>query len=211
MVKKSKSSRRWLQEHALDRYVVEAHRQGYRSRAVFKLQAIDNQHHLLKPGMWVIDLGAAPGSWSALAVSKIGAQGRLIAIDRAPIKAIASVEFIQGDCMQGSVLKQVTQLLATQRVDLVLSDMAPNMSGNQVVDQANMMQLAQSSLGFARRVLKPQAHFLVKAFQGEALPEYLTTLRQCFERVLSCKPHASRSRSNEIYLLAKGLKAAQAR
>lgn len=211
MVQKSKSSRRWLREHEADVYVLAARKQGYRSRAAFKLLEINAKDHLLKPGMSVVDLGAAPGSWSALVAEKVGSKGRTIAIDMLPMTALNQVEFIQGDLNDDSVFKQLLALLATQPIDLVLADIAPNMSGNAVVDQAQIMQLAELSLDFACRVLKSEGNFLVKVFHGEGFQEYLTALRKNFRKTVTRKPNASRSRSNEIYLLGKGFKSAETR
>jgi 23S rRNA (uridine2552-2'-O)-methyltransferase len=203
---KSKSSKQWLREHESDPYVLAARQQGYRSRAIFKLIEIDQKDHLFKPGMTIVDLGAAPGGWSEYVAQKVGQKGRVIALDLLPMPAINGVEFIQGDFNDEAIFNRLLDTLHPQLVDVVLCDIAPNMSGNDVIDQAQIMQLAEVAFDFACRMLKPKGVFLVKVFQGEGFQDYLTNLRQRFEKVVSRKPDASRSRSSELYLLAKSFK-----
>ena len=205
---RSKSSGRWLKEHFSDPYVKQAQQKGYRSRAIFKLLEFQQRDKLFKPGMVVIDLGAAPGGWSQLAAEIVGESGRVIALDILPMDPIAGVECIQGDFQHAEVVTQLLQTLEKQRVDLVISDMAPNMSGVGVVDQARTVHLAELAFEFAQQVLKPGGNFLVKIFQGEGFEAYAAQLRQWFIRIYHRKPKASRLRSREIYLLAKGFKGA---
>lgn len=201
---RSKSSTRWLQEHFSDPYVKRAQAEGWRSRAVFKLEELIERDHLLKPGMVVVDLGAAPGGWSQVVNERLRGSGRIVALDILPMQGIGGVDFIQGDFREESVLKQLEAQLSGARVDLVLSDMAPNMSGVDVVDQARMMHLAELALDFARNWLKPGGAFLIKLFQGAGFDDYVRTLRADFERVSIRKPKASRARSSEVYALATG-------
>lgn len=205
-MKKSKSSQRWLKEHFSDPYVKEAQKKGYRSRAVFKLLEIQERDRLLKPGMTILDLGAAPGGWSQIAREIIGAKGRIIALDILPMDPLPGVEFIQGDFTEQQVFEQLLAYLNNVPVDLVISDMAPNMSGMSVIDQPRVMYLGELALDLAKKVLKPGGSFLVKAFQGEGFDTYIKDLRYNFEKVLTRKPKASRSRSSEVYLLARGFK-----
>lgn len=204
---KSKSSGRWLQEHFSDPYVKQAQQEGYRSRAVFKLLEIQERDHLFKPGMIIVDLGAAPGGWSQLLAKLIKAQGKIIALDLLPIDPIENVQFIQGDFTEEAILQQLLTHLAGARPDWVISDMAPNMSGNESVDIPRSMFLAELALDFALRVLKPSGGFLVKVFQGEGFDKLLTELKRRFKAVVIRKPKASRGRSREMYLLAKEMKA----
>ncbi len=203
MAKRSKSSARWLAEHASDEYVKRAQREGWRSRAVFKLEEIQRRERLLRPGMGCVDLGAAPGGWSQYAAKIIGASGRLVATDILPMDAIPGVVFIQGDFREESVLGGILEHLGTTRVDLVLSDMAPNMSGIDAVDQPRSIALAELAVDFAQRVLAPGGDLLVKVFQGEGFEALMRELRRGFVRVVTSKPKASRARSSEIYLLAR--------
>jgi 23S rRNA (uridine2552-2'-O)-methyltransferase len=203
MKKRTHSSQRWLKEHFADPYVKLAQQKGYRSRAVFKLEEIDKRDQLLKPGMVVVDLGAAPGGWSQLAKAKVGGKGRVIAMDILPMPALPGVEFIQGDFTEDSVLQELTACIDNTRVDLVISDMAPNMSGMRVVDQPRAMYLAELALDFALRILKPEGSLLIKVFQGVGFVEFRQQLRQHFKQVLIRKPEASRGRSHEVYLLAR--------
>ncbi len=203
MAKRSKSSARWLAEHASDEYVKRAQREGWRSRAVFKLEEIQRRERLLRPGMGCVDLGAAPGGWSQYAAKIIGASGRLVATDILPMDAIPGVVFIQGDFREESVLGGILEHLGTTRVDLVLSDMAPNMSGIDAVDQPRSIALAELAVDFAQRVLAPGGDLLVKVFQGEGFETLMRELRRGFARVVTSKPKASRARSSEIYLLAR--------
>jgi 23S rRNA (uridine2552-2'-O)-methyltransferase len=203
MAKRSKSSARWLAEHASDEFVKRAQREGWRSRAVYKLEEIQRRERLLRPGMRCVDLGAAPGGWSQYAAKIIGPSGRLVATDILPMDAIPGVEFIQGDFREEAVLRGILEHLGTPRVDLVLSDMAPNMSGIDAVDQPRSIALAELALDFAQRVLAPGGDLLVKAFQGAGFEALLRDLRRGFARVGTAKPKASRARSSEIYLLAR--------
>ncbi len=204
---RSGSSQRWLSEHFSDEYVKMAQKRGYRSRAVFKLEEIDTRDRLLKPGMSVVDLGAAPGGWSQFVAEKIGKRGKIIALDILPVEAIPGVEIIEGDFMDEQVLAQLLETLGGEPVDLVLSDMAPNMSGTRVVDQSRAMVLAELALDMARRVLAPGGAFVTKLFMGAGFDEYQKEVRQSFASVANRKPKASRDRSREVYLVGKGFKA----
>jgi 23S rRNA (uridine2552-2'-O)-methyltransferase len=199
-------SRRWLKEHFNDPYVKMAQEKGYRSRAVFKLLEIQERDRLFKPGMTVIDLGAAPGGWSQIAVKLIQPKGRLIALDLLPMEPIPGVEFIQGDFADEKVLGELQEKLGDTRVDYVISDMAPNMSGEKGVDIPRSMYLSELALDFALNILQPEGGFLIKLFQGEGFDVFLATVRQSFKTVVMRKPKASRGRSREVYLLARGLK-----
>ncbi len=203
---KSKSSRRWLNEHESDIFVQRARQDGYRSRAVYKFIEINDKDHLLKPGMTVVDLGAAPGGWSQVAAKLVGGKGQVIAMDILPIEPLDNVEFLQGDFREQEVLDQLLAIIADREVDLVISDMAPNTSGVEAVDQPRAMYLAELALDMARQVLKPDGNFLVKVFQGVGFEEYLRDLRSSFSKVITRKPKASRPRSREVYLLARGFK-----
>lgn len=208
---RSKSSVRWLKEHFDDPYVRRAQAEGLRSRAAFKLDELLEKDQLLKPGMVVVDLGAAPGGWSQLLRERMGGhpdrQGRIVALDILPMQGIAGVEFILGDFREDGVLEALQAALGGQKADLVLSDMAPNISGIGVADQARAMHLAELALDFARNWLKPEGSFLVKLFQGTGFDDYLRGLRADFGRVTLRKPKASRARSREVYALATGLRA----
>jgi len=209
MVKKksrSKSSGRWLQEHFDDEYVKQAQKDGYRSRAVYKLLEIDEKDQLLKPGMTVVDLGAAPGSWSEVAAQRVGEKGRVIALDILPMDSLPGVTFIQGDFREEGPYNALLEALGDSQVDLVMSDMAPNISGMKAVDQPRAMYLAELALELARKVLKPGGDLLVKAFNGEGIDAYKQELRKDFNKLIVRKPRASRPRSPEIYLLARGYK-----
>jgi 23S rRNA (uridine2552-2'-O)-methyltransferase len=203
---RTKSSNRWMQEHFDDEYVKMAQKLGYRSRAVFKLKEIQEKDHILKPGMRVVDLGAAPGGWSQYAKQILGSQCQIIALDILAIEPIDGVEFIQGDFREQAVFEQLTAALAGKRVDLVMSDMAPNMSGSKGVDQPRSLYLGELALEMAEAVLAKDGTFLVKLFQGEGFESYCKQVRQSFSKVLIRKPKASRARSNEVYLLAQGFK-----
>jgi len=205
-VARSKSSARWLKEHFSDPYVKRAQAEGWRSRAVFKLEELIERDRLLKPGMVVVDLGAAPGGWSQMIRERLGDQGRTVALDILPMPDIAGVEFIQGDFREDAVVQQLEAILRAEKVDLVLSDMAPNMSGVDTVDQARAMHLAELAQEFAGIHLKPGGAFLVKLFHGRGSDEYLKNLRKAYERVSMRKPKASRARSPEVYALALGKK-----
>ncbi len=202
-MKKHKSNKAWLHEHVTDPFVQRAKAEGWRSRAVFKLKEIDEKDHLLKPGMTVVDLGAAPGSWSQYAIRRIQPHGRLFALDLLPIEPLEGVRFLQGDFREDDVLHQLEAGLEGREVDLVLSDMAPNMSGVQLVDQSRVMGLAELTLEFARAHLKPGGDLLVKVFQGAGYMELREALREVFEVIQVRKPEASRDRSAENFLLAR--------
>jgi 23S rRNA (uridine2552-2'-O)-methyltransferase len=203
MTKKAKSSARWLKEHFADVYVKRAQAEGWRSRAVFKLEEIDRRDHLLKSGMTVIDLGAAPGGWSQYAQRSLKNHGRIIALDILPMDPLAGVEFLQGDFQDEVIMTQLMHRLGASRADLVLSDLAPNMSGMMAVDQPRAMVLAELALDLARQVLKPGGSLLVKVFEGEGLDDFRRQLRHHFKELIVRKPKASRDRSRELYLLAK--------
>ena len=204
---RSKSSSRWLREHFDDVFVKKAQAEGLRSRAAFKLEELIDRDRLLKPGMRVVDLGAAPGSWSQLVRQRMGDSGTIIAMDILPMQGIGGVDFLQGDFREESVLKELEGRLEGQKVDLVLSDMAPNMSGVELADQIRAMDLADLALDFSRHWLKPGGSFLIKLFQGVGFDDYLRNLRAEFSRVTMRKPKASRARSREVYALATGRKA----
>lgn len=203
MTRRSKSSARWLAEHFSDAYVQRAQREGWRSRAVFKLEEIDRRDRLFRPGMIVIDLGAAPGGWSQYAARRLGGQGRVLALDILPMDALAGVEFLQGDFTEAAVLEALLARLGGAQADLVMSDMAPNISGESAIDQPRAMYLAELALDLARRVLRPEGVFLTKAFQGEGYETFVRELRASFGSVAVRKPKASRARSREVYLLAR--------
>jgi len=203
---RSKSSSRWLREHFDDVYVKKAQAEGLRSRAVFKLEELIDKDRLLKPGMRVVDLGAAPGGWSQLVRQRLGDTGHVVAMDILPMQGIGGVDFLQGDFREESVLRELESRLQGQQVDLVLSDMAPNMSGVALADQIRAMDLAELALDFSRQWLKPGGSFLIKLFQGTGFDEYIRSLRADFTRVTMRKPKASRARSREVYALAVGRK-----
>ena len=203
---RSKSSHRWLKEHFDDPWVKRAQAEGWRSRAVFKLQELDERYHLLRPGMTVVDLGATPGGWSQYAAHALRGKGRILALDILPMDSIADVEFIQGDFREEEVLNRLLEALGGARADLVMSDMAPNISGVASVDQPRAMYLAELALLLAADVLKPGGTFLVKLFQGEGFDDYVRELRGRFAKVSFRKPRASRPRSREVYALATGFK-----
>ncbi|MCC7221777.1 MAG: 23S rRNA (uridine(2552)-2'-O)-methyltransferase RlmE [Candidatus Contendobacter sp.] len=200
---RTNSSARWLREHFSDEYVKRAQQEGYRSRAVYKLLEINEKDRLVRPGLTVVDLGAAPGGWSQLAVKLMGGQGVVIALDILPMEPLAGVEFIQGDFREMAVLEHLLAILAHRPVDLILADMAPNTSGVKAVDQPRGMYLNELALDFARRCLRPGGDFLLKAFQGEGFDAFLKELRMVFASVAPRKPKASRARSAEQYLLAR--------
>jgi 23S rRNA (uridine2552-2'-O)-methyltransferase len=203
MSKRTKSSARWLAEHANDEFVKRAHREGWRSRAVYKLAEIQESERLLRPSMRCVDLGAAPGGWSQYAARIIGGSSRIVATDILPMDAIVGVDFVQGDFRDEAVLAQVLAAVGAAKVDLVLSDMAPNMAGIDAVDQPRSMYLAELALEFADRVLAPGGDLLVKLFQGAGFEQIIREARRRYGRVVTKKPKASRTRSPEIYLLAR--------
>ena len=203
-MKPSRTSKAWMQEHLNDPYVKLAQKEGYRARAAYKLLEIDDKDKLIKPGMTVVDLGSTPGSWSQVVVQRLKGQGRVIALDILEMQAIPHVEFIQGDFREEAVLKLLEQKLNNKPVDLVIADMAPNISGVKTVDQAGAAYLTELALEFSQDWLKPGGNFLVKVFIGSGFEEIMKTMRTQFEKVVTRKPKASRDRSNEVYLL--GLK-----
>ncbi len=200
---RSNSSNVWLQEHVNDHYVQMAKKDGYRARAAYKLIEIDDKDKLLKQGMWVADLGAAPGSWCQVAAQKVGPSGRVFALDILEMDPIRGVEFVQGDFREDEVLAEFNSLLNGRQIDLVICDIAPNITGNADTDQARSMYLCELGLEFAREQLKPGGNFLVKVFQGYGFTEYMTAMRETFASVVTRKPKASRDRSPEVYLLGK--------
>ncbi len=201
---RTKGGRHWMQEHLNDEYVIKAQKEGHRARAIYKLMEIDERDRLIIPGHYVVDLGAAPGSWSEYAVTKVGKNGRIFALDLLEIEPIKGVEFIQGDFRSGEVLDQLMGLIENHSVDLVMSDMAPNISGVRAVDQPRSMYLAELSHELAKNVLKPGGDLLIKIFNGEGLDEFKKQLRNDFDKLIIRKPKASRARSRENYLLARG-------
>ncbi len=206
MANKSSSSRRWLKEHFTDPYVKQAQQDGYRSRAVYKLLEIQQRDRLFKPGMIVVDLGAAPGGWAQLVVKLIKPKGRLIAMDLLPMDPIDDVEFIQGDFSDEIILQKLMTQIADQKVDWVISDMAPNMSGNESIDIPRAMYLSELALDFALKVLKQDGGLLIKVFQGEGFDAFFADLKRNFNKIVIRKPKASRDRSREVYVLARGLR-----
>jgi 23S rRNA (uridine2552-2'-O)-methyltransferase len=202
MKRRSRSSARWLKEHFADPFVQRAQSEGWRSRAVFKLEEIDRRVKLLKPAAVCLDLGAAPGAWSQYAVRRVGTRGRVVATDILPMTELPGVEFVQGDFREPEVFDRVLQLLPERQVDVLLSDMAPNLSGVDAIDQPRTMHLAELALEMAGRILKPGGNALIKVFQGSGFVELLQDARRQFGRVKLLKPEASRSRSPEMYLLA---------
>ncbi|WP_019606301.1 23S rRNA (uridine(2552)-2'-O)-methyltransferase RlmE [Teredinibacter turnerae] len=204
---RSKSSHRWLREHFSDQYVKASQKDGYRSRASYKLIELDNKDKLFRPGMTVVDLGAAPGGWSQVAVQHIGDKGQVIASDILPMDSIAGVTFIQGDFTEESVLEELLGAMDGERADLVISDMAPNMSGVAAVDQPKSMYLVELALDMAKQVLKPGGTFVCKVFHGEGFDDFFKDCKASFSKAVTRKPDASRARSREVYLVAKGYKA----
>jgi 23S rRNA (uridine2552-2'-O)-methyltransferase len=205
---RSKSSGKWLAEHFTDEFVKRARKEGYRSRAVYKLKEMDERDHLLRPGMVVVDLGAAPGAWSQYVKQCVGKNGRVIALDILAMESLPGIEVLQGDFTEEATLQALVAALKGQPVDLVISDMAPNISGIESADQARSMYLAELATDFAVQVLKPGGLFLVKVFQGQGFSELYKELQRRFEQVVTRKPKASRPRSPELYLLGKGFRAA---
>ncbi|MCF6264765.1 MAG: 23S rRNA (uridine(2552)-2'-O)-methyltransferase RlmE [Xanthomonadales bacterium] len=209
---RTKSSKRWLNEHFEDHWVKQAQQAGYRSRAAFKLIEIDQKDQLIRAGMVVVDLGAAPGGWCQIVAPLVGNKGLVFALDILPMAALPGVEFLQGDFSGDECLQQLEEILqkfgvgneSKRTVDLVLSDMAPNISGMDAIDQPRAMHLAELAADFALQHLRPGGDFLVKVFQGQGFDEYLRDLRAGFNKVITRKPKASRQRSREVYLLAKG-------
>lgn len=203
---RSKSSDRWLDEHVNDPYVKQAQKDGYRSRASYKLIELIDKDKLLRPGLHVIDLGAAPGGWSQVVARKLGGKARILATDILPMDPVEHVQFIQGDFTDEAVLQQILDALGGELIDLVLSDIAPNISGVDAADQASSIYLLELALDMARQVLKPGGNFVAKLFQGEGSDAWIKDLRSSFGSVTIRKPQASRPRSREVYVVAKGFK-----
>ncbi len=204
--KHSASSKRWLKEHFDDHYVQKAKKQGLRSRAAFKIDEIQEKDRLIRPGMTVVDLGAAPGGWSQFAADIVGGEGQVIACDLLEMDSIAGVDFLQGDFREEAVLETLLNRIGGRNVDIVLSDMAPNMSGNGTVDQARSMYLVELALDMCHQVLKKDGCFIVKVFQGAGFDQFFRDLKQAFKVVKTRKPDSSRARSREVYLVATGWK-----
>ncbi len=200
---KSESSKRWLREHVSDEFVIKAQQAGYRSRAVFKLKELNDKYALIRPGMTIVDLGAAPGGWSQFAAEILDADGQVIAIDLLPIDPMAGVEILQGDFREDEIYQQLLDLLQGRPVDLVLSDMAPNMSGMNEIDQPRAMYLCELAAAFAKETLCEGGQFLSKVFQGEGFDSFIKELRQDYQSVITRKPAASRNRSREVYVLGR--------
>ncbi len=203
MSKPRRSGGSWRDRQERDPYVQRARRDGWRSRAVFKLEQIDQKERLLKPGMVVVDLGSAPGSWSQYVTEKLNGKARIVAVDLLPMDSLPDVEFIQGDFRDDEILAQLLAAVGDDGADLVMSDMAPNISGTKAVDQPRSMYLVELALDMARQVLKPGGSFVTKLFQGEGFDEFVRDARNSFERVRVIKPKASRSGSREVYLVAR--------
>lgn len=204
---RSKTSADWLKEHVDDIYVQKAQQDGYRTRASYKLIELNEKDQLIKPGMTIIDLGSAPGGWSQVVGRKLNGKGVVIASDILPMDPIADVEFIQGDFTEESVFNELMAIVDGRPVDLVISDMAPNMSGVPSIDQPGSMYLVELALDMARQVLRPNGQFVAKVFQGDGFDEYVKDVRQSFTKVLIRKPKASRPRSREVYVVGKGFRA----
>jgi len=208
LARKKSSSKAWLREHHSDPWVQRAQREGYRSRACYKLLELQQRDRLLRPGMTVVDLGSAPGGWSQVAAPLVGTGGRVIASDILPMDSLADVQFIQGDFTEDAVFEALRAAIGETGADVVLSDMAPNMSGMSAVDQPRAMALAELALDLAARTLRPGGSFACKVFQGEGFEALLAEARPCFDRVFTRKPAASRPRSREVYLLGRGFREA---
>ncbi len=203
---KSKNNNSWMNEHFNDKYVKQAQKDGFRSRASYKLIEINNKDKLFRPAMQVVDLGAAPGGWSQVATKLIGNNGRIVASDILAIEPLSGVDFIQGDFTEQKVYEAILKAINDKKADLVISDMAPNMSGNSAVDQPRAMYLIEHALDMATQVLKPDGNFLVKVFQAEGFNGYLKAMQAQFTTVVTRKPNASRTRSREVYLLGRQYK-----
>jgi len=203
---RSKSSAGWLKEHVDDICVQKAQQDGYRTRASYKLIELDEKDNLIRPGSVVVDLGSAPGGWSQVVAQRVGEKGLVIASDILPMDSIADVTFIQGDFTTEEVYDELVEVIDGRPVDLVISDMAPNMSGMASIDQPGAMYLVELALDMARQVLKPNGCFVAKVFQGEGFDAYLSDVRDSFSKVMIRKPKASRARSREVYLVAKGFR-----
>ncbi|TDG12660.1 23S rRNA (uridine(2552)-2'-O)-methyltransferase RlmE [Seongchinamella unica] len=206
MAKKRSSSKAWLKEHRDDPYVQQAQRDGYRSRACYKLLELQEKDRLIRAGMTVVDLGSAPGGWSQVAADLVGHQGRVVASDILPMDSLAGVEFIEGDFTEDEVFERILAAIDGEPVDIVISDMAPNMSGVTAVDQPKSMYLVELALDMARRVLAPGGSFVAKVFHGEGFDDLFRDTRDSFDKVMTRKPKASRPRSREVYLVATGFR-----
>ena len=204
---RSKSSNNWLQEHVSDPYVKQAQRDGYRSRSSYKLIQLNDKDRLIRPGMLLVDLGSAPGGWSQVAARLVGDKGRVLATDILPMDPVKNVDFIQGDFTKEAVLEQILARLDGRKPQLILCDIAPNITGIDSADQASSMYLVELALDFARQALEPKGDFVAKVFQGVGSDAYLKDVRTSFDKVLVRKPAASRPRSREVYVVAKGFKA----
>ncbi|MDP3088604.1 MAG: 23S rRNA (uridine(2552)-2'-O)-methyltransferase RlmE [Methylotenera sp.] len=200
------SSKAWMHEHINDEFVKRAQKEGYRARAAYKLTEIDDKDKLIRPGMTIVDLGATPGSWSQVVVQRLKGRGRIIALDLLEMEPIKGVEFIQGDFRENAILKLLENSLNGKQVDLVIADMAPNISGITIVDQAGAAYLTELALEFSKEWLKPSGNFLVKVFIGEGFDDVVKNMRTLFDKVVTRKPKASRGRSSEVYLLGLGRK-----
>jgi 23S rRNA (uridine2552-2'-O)-methyltransferase len=203
-MKRTRTSKAWMQEHVNDEFVKRANREGYRARAAYKLMEIDDRDKLIKSGMTIVDLGATPGSWSQVAMQRLKGQGRVFALDLLEMQPLPGVDFLQGDFTDEKILQAFESMLGDRQVDLVISDMAPNISGISTVDQARVTYLSELALDFAMQWLKPGGNFLVKVFIGEGFDDIVKAMRNGFQSVVTRKPKASRDRSSEVYLL--GLK-----
>lgn len=203
---RSTSSNRWLEEHVNDPYVKQAQIDGYRARAAYKLIELNKKDKLIRPGMLVVDLGSAPGSWSQIAGRLVGLKGRVIASDILPMDSLDGVDFIQGDFTEESVFNEIMDLLGGAKADLVICDMAPNLSGVDTIDQTASIYLVELALDMARQVLKPKGNFVAKVFHGEGYDDYVKTVKNSFEKVVIRKPDSSRARSREVYVVGKGFK-----
>ena len=203
---RSKSSNRWMEEHVNDPYVKQAQIDGYRARAAYKLLELNDKDKLIRPGMLVVDLGSAPGSWSQIAGRLVGTKGRVIASDILPMDSLEGVDFIQGDFTEETVFQQIMDMLGDAQADLVISDMAPNISGVDAVDQVSSIYLVELALDMARQVLKPKGNFVTKVFHGEGYDDYVKTVKTSFDKVVIRKPDSSRARSREVYVVGKGFK-----
>jgi len=208
MAKKKSSSRRWIDAHEKDEYVLRARREGYRSRACYKLLELDERYGLLRPGLAVVDLGAAPGGWSQVARQKVGASGFVVGLDLLDMEPLEGVEFIQGDFTEDGSLQLLMEKLDGRPVDLVISDMAPNLSGTRDIDQPRATYLVELAIDFAQSVLRPGGMFLAKCFEGEGIDDLRALIRRDFRQLNNLKPKASRNKSREIYLLGRGYKGA---
>ena len=205
---RTKSSSRWLHEHVNDPYVKQAQKDGYRSRSAYKLIELNDKDRLIRPGMRVMDLGSAPGGWSQVAGPLVGTKGRVLATDILPMDPLKNVDFIQGDFTEGVVVKAIFEWLGPNKFDLIVSDIAPNITGIDAADQASSMYFLELALDTVKRALKPKGDFLAKMFQGEGSDAYLRELRKSFDKISVRKPGASRPRSREVYIVAKGFKPA---